>query len=167
MLKRLLDEESGRVEGFVGTVFEETETNTTLYGNEDVVDDDLLLPDRPVVDVASIDADGTTLEAGADVRVRETHLELRDGAPIREWPDGPVEVEYSYGYDSAPGAVRDAIVRLVRSRLERIKSDGLESESLPTGQSASYRPPEEVMAAAAAAVEEHHPPSYFGGAQVI
>ena len=43
-----------------------------------------------------------------------------------------------------PGPVKHGIIRLVRSRLEQIKSDGLDSESGPTGQSVTYRPPEAV-----------------------
>ena len=167
LLERLLDEESDRVERFDGTLFVETETSETLYGDEDTVDDDLLLPDRPVTDVVSVDADGEALEVGTDVRVRETHVELLDAAPIYSWPDGAIEVTWTYGYSEVPGDVRDAIVRLVRSRLERIQSDGLESESLPTGQSASYRPPEDVIRGAKETVSQYRPPSYFSGAMVI
>lgn len=48
--------------------------------------------------------------------------------------------------DDVPGPIRDGVIRLVRSRLERIQSDGLSQETLPTGQSATYRPPEHVKA---------------------
>ncbi|QCW03566.1 DUF1302 domain-containing protein [Natrinema pallidum] len=167
LLQRLLDEESDRIEQMASTLFVQTETSATLYGDEDTVGDDLPLPDRPVVDVASIGVDGDPLEVGTDVRVRETHVELLDDAAIYSWPDGPIEVTWTYGYDAVPGDVRDGLVRLVRSRLERIQSDGLESEGLPTGQSASYRPPEEIVAAVADDVGGYSPPSYFGGTMVI
>lgn len=66
-----------------------------------------------------------------------------------------------------PGPVKHGIARLVRSRLEQIKSDGIESESLPSGQSATYRPPEEVRRGVRSAVRKYRPEDDNSGAMVI
>lgn len=167
LLERLLDQEADRIDRYAETRFVETETSATLYGDEAADGDDLPLPNRPVVSVTSIDADGTALDVATDVRVRETHVELLDDAPISNWPSGPIAITWTYGYSSVPGPVQDGLVRLVRSRLDRIQSDGLKSESLPSGQSASYRPPEEVLTTVAWTVAEYRPDSYGSGTMVI
>jgi hypothetical protein len=169
LLQRFLDEESDRIEGpnYADTRFVPTTTTATLYGDTAAVGDDLLLRERPVRSVTSIDADGTALDVDTDVRVRETHVQLLEAAPLTSWPDGPITVEWEYGYEEPPGEVIDALVRLVRSRLDRIQTDGLESESLPSGQSASFRPPEEIRADVRRTVAQYEPDSYHSGAMVI
>lgn len=169
-LKEWLDDESERIESakYAGTRFVQTSTTVTVYGDEAAVGDDLPLPERPIVDVTSIDADGTALEPGVDVEIRETHLVLLDDAPIFSWPDGSIEVTYTYGFDSVPGPVRDGLVRLVRSRLERIMGDGVTSESVPSGQNTTYRPPEQIRADVRASVATYRPETYGSdGAMVI
>lgn len=169
LLQRLLDEESDRIEGpnYAGTRFVPTTTSATLYGDTAAVDDDLLLRERPVRSVTSINADGTTLDVDTHVRVWETHVTLLKDAPINGWPDGPITIEWEYGLDEPPGDVVDAVVRLVRSRLDRIQTDGLESESLPSGQSASFRPPEAIRADVRRTVARYEPDSYHSGAMVV
>lgn len=176
LLEDLVKEESERIWGWlhiddVETAFEETTAEATLDGNGR---DELSLPKRPIRDVSSVvvykDGRDYDLEIGTEVIAEETHLALipRE-APIRNFPDGrrTVDVEWTYGNEGVPGDVKDGLVRLVRSRLERIQSDGLESESVPTGQSASYRPPEEIIDAVKRSVIKHRPPEYGSGAMVI
>lgn len=168
LVSRLIAEEERRAEDIADTKFEETSTTATLYDGDRVRDDGevLLLPEIPIQSVTSVTSDGETLDVDEDVRVRETHLRLLSSAPVNRWGD-EVEVGWSYGHTELPRPARDAIIRLVRSRLERVKSDGLESESLPTGQSASYRPPEEILSAAAATIRGYRPDTYDGGMMVI
>lgn len=169
LLKQILADETDRIEStdYAGTSFEERETSATLFADSHVVGSDLRLPSRPVVDVESIDTLGEEdLDLENDVVVRETHIVLLDDADLLEWP-ARVDVEWTYGYDEVPGEIRDAIVRLCRSRLQRIKSDGVESESYPSGQSITYRPPDEVRAAILSTARKYRAPSYGTGAMVI
>lgn len=69
---------------------------------------------------------------------------------------------HTSGTDDVPGPIRDGVIRLVRSRLERIQSDGLAQETLPTGQSASYRPPEDVRADVQRIARQHRDDSDIG-----
>ena len=57
--------------------------------------------------------------------------------------------------EDVPGPVKDGVIRLVRSRLDRIKTDGLETESLSDGSSYGYRPPEAVRADVRSAVAKY------------
>ena len=75
----------------------------------------------------------------------------------REWDDA----------DDVPGPVFDGIVRLVRSRLQRIKADGVESESTVSGQSLSYRPPEAVRADVQSAVSKYREDDEESGAWLV
>lgn len=69
----------------------------------------------------------------------------------------------TWGLDSSPddaavpGPVKDGVVRLVRSRLDRIQADGVESESLSSGQSASFRPAAEIRRDVRQTVSEYRP----------
>lgn len=47
--------------------------------------------------------------------------------------------------DDAPVEVRDGVIRLVRSRLQRIQTDGIGNDQIVGAGSASYRPPEEIL----------------------
>ena len=168
LLERLLDEESERIESqdFADTAFVEIETTERVYGG--VVDGtDLLLGNRPVVDVSSIELPNVdeTVEPD-DVWAATTHLELLGDADFDAWPE-LVSVEYTYGLDHVPGPVRDALVRLVRARLERIRADGVESEAMPSGQSVTYRPSADILDEVRDDLEEYRPGGYFGGTIVI
>lgn len=46
--------------------------------------------------------------------------------------------------DTVPFVVQEAVIRLARHRIARIKEDGLESESLASGVSYNYRPPADL-----------------------
>lgn len=175
LLTRLLDEESSRVESseYADTRFTTTQTSRTWRGNANLANGrmDLILPERPIQSVESVIQDGDELtEDGDYVVLDETHLRVLPDAEITRWTDKidmPLTVEWTYGFEEPPGDIRDAVIRLVRSRLERIKSDGLGSESMPTGQSADYRPPEEIHADVKNIVGKHKPPSYSGGGYCI
>lgn len=67
------------------------------------------------------------------------------------------EQEGSPDDDPPPGPVKDGIIRLVRSRLDRIQSDGVESESTTSGHSTTFKPSAEIMEQVAAAVGEFRP----------
>jgi hypothetical protein len=174
VLKEYLDEESARIEGeeYADARFVETTSTSTVFESEAVDGNgkDLVLPNRPLVDVTSIDLlDSDATITVDDVRVRETHLAILDSADVYSWPRGAIEVTYTHGYDEVPGPVVDALVRLVRSRLERRTTDGVESESVPSGQSATYRPPEAIISSVQSTVSQYRPDSYgsSGGAMLI
>ena len=179
LVDRLVDEESSRIESadFADTTFVPTETTQLVDADEAVEGDDLVLGRTPLVSVASIDFldddDADPVDVDSDIRVHETHVQLLDedadgnDVDLNRWPDGWYEVEYTYGYDEVPGPVVDAIVRLVRSRLARIDADGVDSETLPTGQSVSYRPPERLLASVSRTMQRYRPPTYDSGAMVI
>lgn len=171
-LEEYLDEESARIEGdeYADTAFVETMTTSTVFEAEAAHGKDLELPNKPIVDVSAIDVlDSDETVAVDEVRVRETHLELLDTADVYSWPRGAIEVTYTYGYDAVPGPVLEALVRLVRSRLEARTTDGVESESLANGQSFTYRPAESIRSAVQATVSQYRPDSYgsSGGAMLI
>lgn len=67
------------------------------------------------------------------------------------------EQEDSPDDDPPPGPVKDGIIRLVRSRLDRIQSDGIASESTTSGHSSTFRPSAEIMEQVASAVGEYRP----------
>jgi len=173
LLERLLDEESERLEGpdFAGTTFVERGVEETLFSAEAVRGSgrDLVPSSRPIASLESVEPlDADVSIDVADVRVRETHLELLEDADVVEWPTGAIEVEYTAGFDSVPGPIVDGLVRLVRSRIDRRSSDGVESESVPSGQSVQYRPASDVRRDVRSTASKYRPDSYGGsGAMVI
>lgn len=170
----LLDRETGRIMDWVNergneTAFELTEGDDTIDGTGT---DELPLPKRPVQDVESVTVETRTrtheLVVGDDVVFEETHLALLPSAPIRQFPDRrrSVTVAWTFGYDNVPGPVEEAFVRLVRSAIDQIATDGLAQESVGDG-SYTYRPPQELRAEVVTTIREYRPPSYYGGSQVI
>lgn len=168
LLADLQGRETEWLEDQLGTTFQLTTATESLSRPAHADARHLPLPKRPIADVNSVTIDGDTL-SGGNYAVEDTHLVLLDGASRRKWPTdyGAVDVEWTYGYDGAPGPVRDAIVQLVRNALERIKTDGLETEATGDGASYSYRLPADVRAAAKATASEYEAPSYYGGAGVL
>lgn len=169
LVRKAIGDESDRLESetFADTRFEITTATATVYSSDAAAGSDLLVPDRPLDSLVSIElVDEDEQLEPTDVRVRETHLELKDSAPIDDW-SGEISLEYEYGHDGMPGELRDALIRLVRSKLQRIKADGVESDSLPSGQSVSYRPPEDVVTQAQKTARKYRPDSYGSGAMVI
>lgn len=152
-----------QVEQWTDAPFEARTASETLHGSR--ADGDALpLPRRPVISVQSVVADGESLDLTTDVEVTETHIELRDAAPIDRWPRGRynVAVEWTYGFQEVPGPVEDAIIRLVRNALDNIETDGLQSES-EDQISYTYRTPASVKAEARAQVQQYAAPSYGSG----
>jgi len=170
LLLDVLGRESDRVDEWASTTFV-TETSTEeLARPEHVPRRDLPLPARPIHSVATISVDDEgELTQGDDFAVEPTHLVLLEDADISAWPTDyrSIEAEWTHGHDAVPGEVADALVRLCRNAIERIKTDGLESESTGDGASYSYRLPSDVKAEAASAIGAHEAPSYYGGAAVI
>ena len=68
-------------------------------------------------------------------RIENSQYAGRRWEVTEDW-DGTVE--------TVPGPIKNGVVRLVRSRLNTIRADGVESEAAPTGQSVTYRHPNEV-----------------------
>ncbi|WP_255170103.1 hypothetical protein [Natrononativus amylolyticus] len=164
LLTQLINDAVDDIHEWTNTRFEPTETNVILSGDDTKRDRrDLILAKRPIRSVESVAVDGGVLDEGA-YRVLDTHLVRVDG----RWPRGQynIDVEYTYGYDDVPGAVRNGIVRLVRSVLEQIPTDGLSQESSGDA-SYTYRPPGEIRATVAAEVQQYRPDSYYSGARLI
>lgn len=167
-LSKALGAAADDVEDWTDTRFELTDASATLSRPCGVTEYELPLPKRPIESVTSVEIDDETL-AESEYVIHETHLELEPEADTKRWPTTrrSVSVEWNYGYGTVPGRVRDVIIRLARAALDRIKTDGLESEALGDGTSYSYRAPSEIRREAQAQVSEYKAPSYYGGAQVI
>lgn len=63
----------------------------------------------------------------------------QESARVESW----IDESYRGEYDTVPFVVRAAVIRLTRSVITQIESDGLSSESVDD-HSESYRPPAEV-----------------------
>lgn len=167
----LIDARDGaedRVNTWTGTTFELLDETVQTERPAHVDDRDLPLENTPIDGVTSITVDGTDLPTG-DVIVHDTHLELAASADFDEWPTDrrSVEVSFTYGYQDPPQVVVDAVVRLARARLDRVQSDGLESESPGDGSSVNYRLPAELQRDVRATVREATAPTYGGGAMYV
>lgn len=173
LLSDLLDSASNIVDTWTDTAFELTTASLDTHRFEGDPNEDLPLPKRPIDSVQAVTAetrtDSYTLTPGEDFHVHETHLELTRDAPIASWPTttNAVSVDWTYGSASVPAAVHDAVIRLVRGKLDAIVADGVESEKLSDGSSVSYRVPNEVRAAARIGIAAHVAPSYYGGASLV
>lgn len=55
---------------------------------------------------------------------------------------------------TVPFVVQEAVIRLARARIARIREDGISNESLPSGASYNYRPPEEIRSEVKASLDE-------------
>ncbi|GGL55130.1 hypothetical protein [Halocalculus aciditolerans] len=168
LLERLLREECERVDDWLGTTFEITTTTATLDGTDG---DELPLPKRPVQSVASVTIhteDGDTTVPVEDVVVEEAFIALLPSADVDAFPDGrrSVSVEWTYGYETVPGPVREGVIRLVRKRLAMIEEDGLKQESVGDG-SWTYQVPADVRQEVRASVARYAPPRYSPAAEVI
>ena len=173
--KGLLDRETERTMDILNvegneTAFEPTDETATFDGTGT---DELPLPKRPVRDVTSVSVETRTstydLTPGDDVDHEETHLVLLRDAPISAFPDRrrSVTVEWTYGYEDTPGPVEEAFIRLVRTALDQIKTDGLQQEQRDGSGSWNYRIPPEIRAEAASTIRSYRPPSYYGGAMML
>lgn len=169
LLQTVIARESARIDGWADTSFAATTASASLARPAHVPTQDLPLPKRPVQSVQSVTADGTTLTEESDYTIAATHLVLSDDAAIDAWPTAyrSVTVEWTYGHDGVPGPVEDALVRLCRNAIERIQTDGLESEATGDGASYTYRLPAAVKADVHGDVTDHAVPSYHGGVMVI
>jgi hypothetical protein len=107
-----------------------------------------------------------TLVEDDDYVVEDTHLELvaEPASGIDAWPTErrSVTVEWTYGYESPPEPVREAIIRLTRNALDQIETDGINTES-----SWQYRPPAKLKRECAQMVNTYDAPSYYGGAASV
>jgi hypothetical protein len=168
LLETVLGRESDRIEDWAGTVYSPQTATATAERPDHIPPRELPLPKRPVQSVQSVTVNGDEL-AAADYHAEDTHLVLLESADLRRWPTSyrSITVEWTYGFDTVPGSVEDALVRLCRHAIERVDVDGLISESTGDGASYDYRLPAEIVAEARAAVAEHGAPSYYSGAGVI
>lgn len=164
-LSRALGAASDSVETWGETVYQTETTMTALSRPVHVPDDDLPLPKRPIQSVQSIEADGTALVEDDDYVVYETHLGLLDDAALREWPTdrASVSIEWTYGYESVPEPVREAIIRLARNALDQIETDGYATDD----EGWSFRPPAAIKNECAVIVSNHDAPSYYSGAMIV
>lgn len=175
LLTQLIDRETDRVINEIDVVLG-TETVTDRLARPTHVDEhDLPLPKRPVQSVKSVSIDtdrvsGEDVDLEVDVIVEETHLELDPSADRTRWPTDrrSITVEWTHGYpeDEIPTPIRGAIIGLVRSTLQEMEADGVESESV-AGDSVSYEPREDVVARHLHRAKEFDAPDYYGGAMVI
>lgn len=169
VIQRHMGAASDDIEKWTDTVFN-TATVTSSVSRPHAVDKyDLPLPERPVQSVTSVDINGDQLTEGTDYTVHETHLELLPDSSFGSWPTSrrSVTVEWTYGFAEAPPAIQAAVIRLVRSSLDQIKTDGLGNESLPDGASYGYRPPADIRREVRSEVSEYSAPSYSGGTIVV
>lgn len=162
-IEDIREEEIDRIEKWANVSIGIESATETLNGSDGYKDRrDIRLSHRPVTDVQSVTVDGEELDS-SEYYATDTHLEhLGSG-----WPRGRrnVTIEYEHGYEDAPGPFRDGLVRLIRSRIEQRKTDGLESESADS--SYTYRPSSEIKHEVRADIEDVEPPGYFGASQVI
>lgn len=173
VLQNGLSEASDFVEQWTGTVFTPTTATARVAQPPRATAYDLPLPERPIQSVSSVTVDGTSLTEGDDYRISRdaTHLRLIPGAAIDEWPAEDAaalaapgaEVEWTYGYETLPGPVRSAVVRIARHYVAQIHEDGLEQESAED-RSEIYRPPEAIKAECKTMIEGYDTPSYSGAA---
>lgn len=170
----LIGRETERVEKIIDVSLG-TETVEKMLSRASHVDDwDLPLPYRPVQAVESIDIDTDRVSGSSvsteDVIVHETHLELAPGADRRSWPTQrrAVTVEWTHGCpdDEIPEPIRGAIIGLVRTALQEIEADGIESESI-AGDSVTYELRDDVVARHLTRAATFEAPSYYGGTAVI
>lgn len=168
LLLGILDRESGRIEKWANTVYEVADASATLEREDHVPNRDLPLSNRPIQSVTSVTVGGDAIDI-ANIHAAETHLVLLDDASISSWPTTfrSVDVEWTYGFESVPGPVEDALIRLCRNALERIQTDGLNQEQIVGGGMWNYRVPSEVLGEANAVVSAHSAPSYDSGVMVI
>lgn len=175
LIGRLIKREVERVEDVVNVSLESKTVTETLERPSGVQTFDLPLPKRPVTDVSSVDVDtdrvggpGVGVE---DVIVHETHLELKPDTDRSRWPTErrSVTVEWTHGYGESvdvPGPIQAAIIGLVRSGLQEIEADGIESESI-SNQSVTYELRDDVIRRHLQRAQRFDEPTYYGGAMVV
>lgn len=166
LLGEYAQRETEQILRWSGTAFSPTTASETLDGTNAIEDSAvLLLENKPVIDVTSVTEDGDLLDP-SDYRAFDHGVE-RVGSG-RGWSDGRrnITVDYTYGYESVPGPVEQALVRLVRLRFDQIATDGLESESGPD-TSYDYTDPKEIRSECYKDVQAFRPESYHGGGAMI
>jgi len=111
-LTQLLDDASSLVRQVANLTISLVEDDVVTLDDEDVAGCLLFLPELPVVSVASVVSDGTTLQASTYKVRKWGAIELRHGW----WPcDADIVVTYTHGWDPVP----DWIVSLVCSTVQR------------------------------------------------
>lgn len=168
--RRSLESASDLVEEWTGAVFE-TQTATKSLSRRSTLPEYILpLPEAPVQSVESVTVSTRDTEMllaeTDDYVVEETYLELDTdpASDLDEWPASrrSIAVEWTYGYESCPAPVQEAIIRLARNRLDQIETDGVNTES-----SWQYRPPAKIKHECIEMISPYDAPSYSGGATVI
>lgn len=130
-LERLINSASSRIERYCRTRFKKRTLTLTLNGP----DFDLLDLGSPVVSVASVTLGGVALTASDYEVLNERGQLLRSGGwtdPIGSRPQGikNVVVSGDFGWDPVPHEVITALYMIMRVRLNRVGSEGLQSESI-------------------------------------
>lgn len=166
-LNRALESASDAVEQWGETVYQTTTATESLDRPAHVPESDLPMPRRPVQSVQSVDVDGTALTEGDDYVVESTHLSLvaDPASGVDEWPTDQqsVTVEWTHGFSELPGPVEEAIIRLARSSLDQIETDGYSADE----DGWQIRPPAAIKSECAAMVDDYSAPSYYTGAMMV
>lgn len=166
-LARALGSASDLVEKWGETVYQTETITESVARPAHVADVDLPLSKRPIQSVTSVSVEGTSLTESDDYVVVDTHLSLIDepASDVQKWPTAPqsITVDWTYGYEEVPGPVSEAIIRLARSSLDQIETDGYTGDD----EGWQYRTPASVKAECAALVDEFSAPSYYGGASIV
>lgn len=153
----LMETASRRLEDYAETLWLEHQVTETLQRPGWADDSDLPLTYRPIVSVSSVTVNDEAV-AASDYWVEDTHLRRKEDS----WPTThrSIDVTYTYGHSEVPPDVTRGVVRLVRSMLDSIETDGVESlgDLDPT-------PPSEVQRDVLGNISKA--PSYIGGASVI
>ena len=105
--------------------------------------------DESMFDVVNWDPFLERLLGAESERIENAAYAGRVWAPHPDAPDD----------NDVPAVVKHGVIRLVRSRLEQIHSDGLSSESGPAGQSLDYRPPAHVRQDVQSMVSKYREPT--------
>lgn len=134
---------SAAIAGWCGRVFARETLTETIRLTSPISPDQLVLARFPVVSIASVVEDGTTLDA-ADYEANAENGLLRrlSNDAIVSWSGSKIVVSYTAGYslpNSAPEALQRACVDLVAYyRASAGRDPSLRSESVEGIDSASY-----------------------------
>ena len=174
LLQRLIERETERVADALDVTVGVEATTEVTSRPRSVAEHLLPLSDRPVQAVTDVTID-TDRVAGGGVAddgfvVHETHLELLPAADRARWPTDrrSVTVEYDHGVaeDDVPEVVRGAVIGLVRSALQEIEADGLNSESID-GHNVNYELGDEVVGRHLNRARRFDEPEFYGATQIV
>lgn len=121
-VEALLGDASTYLRGIIGqTVFPQTETTFRDWASASRVD----LPQFPVIEVESVEIDGEAV----DYTLRPGYIVLDD------YSDDPVDITYTYGYETAPDELVRLTCVLVSSALLTLEASlGLTAGGLSSAQ---------------------------------